>query len=102
LSDDLWILTGDEDAVATSDQAAPGDLIVRRKPGTGTVEVGRLSEADAPRIEWFGDVDESLLPGTDELETAEDRPTPLQRFQGSTELKEAIDGVETAQRNRGG
>jgi hypothetical protein len=100
LSEDLWILTGDEEALGTSEQAEPGDLIVRRT-GDG-VQVGRLTDSGAPRIEWFGDVDAQLLPSTDEVETAEDRPTPLQRIQGSSELKEAIEGVETAHRNRGG
>jgi hypothetical protein len=100
LSEDLWILDGDERALATSEQTAPGDLVVRRSGDT--VEVGRLTEDASPRIEWFGEVDRGLLPGTDELANAEGRPTPLQRIQASSELRAAIEGVETAQRNRGG
>jgi hypothetical protein len=100
LSEDLWILDGDESTLATAEQTAPGDLIVRRSGDT--VEVGRLTDDETPRIEWFGEVDGDLLPGTGELETSEQRPTPLQRIQTSSELRRAIEGVETAQRHRGG
>jgi hypothetical protein len=62
LSEDLWILDGDESTLATAEQTAPGDLIVRRSGDT--VEVGRLTDDETPRIEWFGEVDGAPLPTT--------------------------------------
>ena len=100
MSQDLWILTGDEDAIAAAAQAAPGDLIVRRTDDG--VEVGELVDTQAPRVEWWGMVDEHLLPTDGEIDTAEERRGPLERIQGSSELRDAIKGVETAHRNRGG
>jgi hypothetical protein len=95
----LWMLAGDEEALTTSDQASAGDLIVRRT-ASGT-EIGELVGADTPHVKWWGEVDEALLPA-EELEDASAKPTPLQRIDGSAELHRAIDGVQAAQRHRGG
>jgi hypothetical protein len=59
--------------------------------------VAAASTGCAGRARWL-----HLLPSIGEVETAEDRSAPLQRIQGSSELKQAIEGVETAHRNRGG
>lgn len=95
----LWVLTGDEEALATSDQASAGDLIVRRN--ASGAEVGELVGGDTPHVTWWGEVDEALLP-TEELEDAATKPTPLQRVDASADLRRAIDGVQEAQRHRGG
>ena len=95
----LWVLAGDEEALGTSDQANVGDLIVRRT-ATGA-EIGELVSVDTPHVEWWAEVDEALLPA-EELEDAAAKPTPLQRIDGSAELRRAIDGVQEAQRHRGG
>lgn len=97
---DLWILVGDEENLAASEQASEGDLVVRRL--AEGIEVGELVEPNTARIEWWGQIEEGLLPATDEIDAAEERRGPLQRIQGSSELRTAIKGVESAHRNRGG
>ena len=96
----LWVLDGDEESLATSDQASAGDLIVRRT--ASGAEVGELVDTGTPHVRWWGEVDEALLP-TEELDGAvAEEATPLRRIDGSTDLRRAIDGVQEAQRHRGG
>ncbi|WP_130648266.1 hypothetical protein [Egicoccus halophilus] len=100
MAQNLWMLDGDEHAVAVSDQTQPGDFVVRR--AGDLVEVGEIDDGEEPRIAWFGEVDAAVLPAMDEVETAEDRPGPLQRIREDGDLRAAIEGIETAERTRGG
>ncbi|MFA9431609.1 hypothetical protein [Egicoccus sp. AB-alg2] len=96
----VWLLDGDEHTIAVSDQAGPGDFVVRR---TGElVEVGEIADGEEPRVAWFGEVEPALLPEMDDVMLAEDRIGPLQRIPEDGDLRAAIEGIETAERNRGG
>lgn len=96
----LWLLEGDEHVLGVSEQAGPGDYVVRRNGDL--LEVGEVSDGDEPAVAWFGEVDQGLLPSTDGVEVAEDRRGPLQRIPDDGDLRAAIEGIATAERNRGG
>lgn len=52
----VWLLSGDEEALAVSDQTESGDLVVHR--GDDGVRLGELTDADEPTVTWFGPIDE--------------------------------------------
>jgi hypothetical protein len=94
----VWLLTGDDEAVAVSEQTGPGDLVVHH--GDDGVRIGELRDEDAPSITWWGPVDEELL-APDRLRREAASEGPLQRVQDA-DLVTAIEGIATAQRQRGG
>jgi hypothetical protein len=94
----VWVLSGDEDAVATSDQARAGDVVLRRT--RDGADVGEVTGEGT--VTWWGEIDPGLLPAGDDLASADERPTPLQRVDGSPQLRTAIDGIRSAFRERGG
>lgn len=100
MAGNLWLLEGDEHVIAISRQVEPGDFLLRR---TGELlEVGEISDGDEPRVAWFGEIDPALLPAMDEVQVAEDRRGPLQRIPDGGDLRAAIEGIESAERTRGG
>ena len=100
MAHNLWLLEGDEHVIASSEQAASGDFIVRRNGDV--LEVGEVDNGDEPQVAWFGEVDHELLPATDAVETAAGRRGPLQRIPDDGDLRAAIEGIESAERTRGG
>ncbi|MFA9443929.1 hypothetical protein [Egicoccus sp. AB-alg6-2] len=96
----LWFLDGDEHAIAISEQAEAGDFVVRRVGAL--LEVGEIADGDEPQVAWFGEVEQALLPAMDAVETAEERRGPLQRIPDDGDLRAAIEGIESAERTRGG
>lgn len=95
---DVWLLTGDDEALEVSDQTSAGDLVVHR--GDDGVRIGELRDAEDPAVTWWGPVDEELL-APDRLEREARSEGPLQRIQ-DRDLVTAIEGIATAQRQRGG
>lgn len=95
---DVWLLTGDDEALAVSEQTSAGDLVVHR--GDDGVRVGELSDTDDAAVTWWGPVDEELL-APDRLEREAASEGPLQRIRDA-DLVTAIEGIATAQRQRGG
>lgn len=94
----VWLLSGDEEALAVSDQTESGDLVVHR--GDDGVRLGELTDADEPTVTWFGPIDEELL-APDRLAREAASEGPLQRIQDA-DLVTAVEGIATAQRQRGG
>lgn len=96
----LWLLDGDEHVVALAEQTRAGDFVVRRHDEV--IEVGSITDGDEPRIAWFGEVDAAVMPAVESVDLAEDRIGPLQRIPDGDDLRAAIEGIEVAERNRGG
>jgi hypothetical protein len=100
MASNLWLLEGDEHVLGIAEHAGPGDYVVRRHGDL--LEVGEVSDGDEPSVAWFGEVEQALLPTTEGVDLADDRRGPLQRIPDDGDLRAAIEGIATAERNRGG
>lgn len=93
----VWMLDGDDAAVADHDEVTDGDLVVRR--ADEQVRVGVARPAQGPPVDWRAEVDLALLPGGDRL--GEGDGASLRRVDDVDGLERALSGVLTAERDRG-
>lgn len=82
----VWVQNGED-----AGKAATGDVVV--VPAGSVIKVGDV--LDDGTVTWRAEVTPDLLPG---LPAAADEPQRV----SDTEVLRAIDGVLTAERNRGG
>lgn len=80
------------------EDAAEGDYVLTPTEPSGGLRVGRYSGVD-DGLEWIGEIDEQLLPAArGETWSAHDRPF---RPDNQDDLLRAVEGVDSAERNRG-
>lgn len=98
----IWLLASDDDdVVRRAERVRPGDRVLRRI-GDDLVGIGVVTDVGAPDpVAWEAEMALQLLPDAAHIPIREHRESSLQMLDDVDGLDRAIDGVLTANRDRG-